>query len=251
MNKEHFLGFFYAPLLNPLMTSKHYWPSILDTQVLAYRTAQTQEQRDTIYRTYLHTPLVKLVGCIVHRYMRTDEDSASIQEDALHHAVLQLDKYHTGKGKSFSYFTVIVRNYMWQHNQKRHAAVVNHINIQGIECMVGIQAEDIYWEEEKPTAYQVPYPEQLKVYPNDDQRERTVNAFLQYIQTVDTCGGNKPRDKEIVFAIRHLMTHINDYDIIHKKALFMDLRNRTGYKTTHIHKVIERIHRNYTKYTKK
>lgn len=234
------------------MTSKHYWPSILDTYFVAYNTATTQDQRDTIYRIHLHTPLVKLVECIVHRYMRTDEDSSFLREDTLHHLILQLHKYHMGKGKSFSYFTVVARNYIWQHNHKQQTDAVNQVTILGIEYMVSTQTEEHpYKDDEPPTAYTVPYPEQLKVYPVDITPTYTPQEFLQYIQTVDTCGGNKTRDKEIVSAIRHLVTHIEEYPTIHKKALLMDLRNRTGYKTTHIHKVIERIHRNYTQYMKK
>jgi len=225
--------------------SKTYWSAEIDQHILSYNTETCPTTREDIYRTYLHSPLVKLVECIVHKYLRTDDYSTTMQTEVLHYLILQLHKYHIGCGKSFSYFSVIARNYMWQHNQKKQQEVITHVSIKGIEYVTARQAKerDEYTDDEE-VAYVVKYPEQLKVYPTEDS-VNIIQPLLHYIKTTDNCGGNKRRDKKIVESIRYVLNNLDTYDTLHKKSIYMVIRDLSGYKTEHIRRVINRIQRNY------
>lgn len=227
-----------------------YWERTLDHHIVEYNTATDPDLREHLYRTYVDTPLRKLVEILTAKFLAKEllTRRKEIQEEALAHAVLQLPKYHLGRGKSFSYFTVVVRHHIWKYNTQTQKDTQQYLNIRGMEMLTVTQAEDYYtdYQDDTPKTYhKVPYPEELKVYQPEPTMPRITTGLLHYIRTVDTCGGNKPRDREIVFAIRHILNHIHQYDKFNKKALFMDIREQCGYKTEHIHKVILRIQRNY------
>lgn len=228
--------------------SKRYWSDEIDQHILSYNTEMCPTTREAIYRTYLHAPLVKLVECIVHKYLRTDDYSTTMQTEVLHHLILQLHKYHIGHGKSFSYFTVIARNYMWYHNQKKQQEVITQLNIGGVEYITTQQAKerDEYTDDDQ-VEYVVKYPEQLKVYPPSTTEDSVniIQPLLHYIKTTDNCGGNKRRDKKIVESIRYVLNNLDTYDTLHKKSIYMIIRDLSECNTSQITKVINRIQRNY------
>lgn len=230
----------------------HYWGKHLDDIILAYNESTEADERNQLYRTHLDTPLKTLVECLTAKFTVQEMTLKELRDEVLHHLVLQLGKYDRESGKSFSYFTVIAKHYIWQYNQKTLKHHTHYVSVEGIQYMMAIQVEDHYGEikDDTPnTFYKVQYPEKLKVYQPDltltDRKER--DPFVTYLYTVDTCGGNRRRDKEIVVALRYVFTHAHKYKTIHKKAILKKIRDMTNYKTEHIRRTIERIKENYQK----
>lgn len=228
----------------------HYWGKHLDDIILAYNQSTEADERNQLYRTHLDTPLKKLVECLTAKFTIREEKVEDLRDDVLHHLVLQLGKYDADSGKSFSYFTVIAKHYIWQYNQKTLKYKTQYVSVEGIQYMITAQAEDHYGDSKDDTPntfYKVQYPERLKVYQPDPTDTKERDPFVTYLYTVDTCGGKKPRDRQIVLALRYVFKHAHKYKTIHKKAILEKIREMTHYKTEHIRRTIDRIKENYQK----
>lgn len=234
------------------MSAKHttYWPSTVDGYIIKYNRSADADVRERLYREHLHRPFLKLTEYMVNIYARKGINKEELMADLLVHLTLQLNKYHKGMGKSFSYFTVIAKHYLWNYNQKQYKGELSEVRISGITYMTTIQSEDHYThhQDDTPKIYhKVRYPEELKVYPDMlyDTITPIPDPFLRFIRTHPTCGLTKKRDLKILDAIRTVVNTLDNHDTFHKKAIYLHLREITGYKTLHITNTIARIKRYY------
>lgn len=230
---------------------KTYWPTTIDDIIIQYNNT-TDDTREYLYRTWIHTPLTKLVEYTVNKYAITEYDWDDVYNELISHLVLKLENYDDSCGKSFSYFSVIARHYIWQYNRNFLRDKHKLVNLYGVQYMTVVQNEDHYepYQDELPkTYYKVKYPEQLRVYQSDNQHDTPPSLLFQYILSNTKCGGKKQRDSKIVEALQHILVHLKTRKKIHKKEIYAEIREMTGYDTVHIRNVISRIKRNFKKHS--
>lgn len=230
-------------------TNGGYWLPSIDDVIVRYNSSVDENERERMYRDHLEIPMRKLVECVVAKNLGQYIDIEAIEEDTLHHIVLQLRHYNKDSGRSFSYFTTIATRYIWNHNTRNLTDRKLHVSIQGVEFIRAMQVEDYYLEygDETPrTHHRVPWPETLKVFtPTPDETEVSRNPLLDYLNRNDTCGGKKERDKNIVNSLRFIFRDAEEHPKINKKAILEKIRQQTGCTTQQIKNTVRRIKQNY------
>src|SRR5262245_32694341 len=105
---------------HPSGSVSYYWNTSLDTVLDQFNKETDQVNRDAIFEADLKKPMQKLVEYVYNTfqfpYLGLSPQTA--QHDALGYLVLHCQGYEPAKGKSFSYCTLIVRNYFIALNNR-------------------------------------------------------------------------------------------------------------------------------------
>ncbi len=141
--------------------------------------------------------------------------------------VINLHKFTEDKGKAFSYFSVIAKNYLILHNNNSYKE----------------EKRVLYFSDQTEESFTL--EEMLIVEPETRDSTVDMKEFLRllvdYWEFNTTKIFKKKRDIEIASAIVKLIERIDNIDNFNKKALYLMVREMTNYKTAHITKVINKM----------
>lgn len=93
----------------------NYWDENVDTHIEAYNSASSDDIRNQIWMDHLNSPFDKLVECVINRYKsRSGYAFAEHGYETLHaiilgHCAKVLTNYKKTNGKSFGYFSTVVK----------------------------------------------------------------------------------------------------------------------------------------------
>lgn len=96
-----------------------YWTDDLNDVIEQYNSSTDDLERELLFKHHIEQPIRKLAECIVnmHSSMFT-QNKEELMHDVVSHVVTNLHNYDISKGKSFSYFSIASKNYVWNHNNK-------------------------------------------------------------------------------------------------------------------------------------
>ncbi len=91
-----------------------YWPVTLDDCVDRYNKAVTVEKRNAIYEEHLNRPIAKLVENVFNtfKFSYFEVGPLDTQKECISHIVANLHQYDPSKGKSYSYFSIVAKNFL-------------------------------------------------------------------------------------------------------------------------------------------
>ena len=141
--------------------------------------------------------------------------------------ITRLDKYKQGKGKAFSYFSVVVKNWLICHNNANYKKMKTHTDV--IDLKHKDVKKVVYEEKSVETADKKMFFESVIDYWQDN----TEKVF------------KKQRDINIAYSILDLMSRVESIEIFNKKALYILLREISGAQTQHITKVLNVMRNHY------
>jgi tRNA U38,U39,U40 pseudouridine synthase TruA len=213
--------------------SKVYFNEDTEAAIIKYNSSTDPDFRERVFRESIHGPLDKLAENVINRfkfpYMEGTFDD--IKSQVVSFLVINLHKFTEDKGKAFSYFSVIAKNYLILHNN-------NSYKEEKRVMYFSDQAEDSFSLEEM-----------LTIEPDTMDMKVDMKEFLG--ELVDFWEFNldrifkKTRDREIASALVTLIDRVDNIDNFNKKALYLMVREMTNHKTSHITKVINKM-RPYT-----
>lgn len=97
---------------------KMYFTDETQNAIIRYNESDDPEVREQIYREFIEYPFDKLAENIINRfkfpYINYSFDD--IKKQVVSFLCIHLSKYTKDKGKAFSYFSVIAKNYLILHN---------------------------------------------------------------------------------------------------------------------------------------
>jgi len=176
------------------------------------------QERSAIYNAEIKYAFEKLVENIIHtfKFYYTDgQDYKSVQHDVVTFLIEKLHKFTEGKGKAFSYFSIIAKNYLILNNNKNFKKLVDTTDISAV----------------------------------DDETPATPSAsvdlerfFSQYIDYWDDNMDKhfvKKHEKQVAAAIVELFRRRENIEIFNKKALYVYIREMSCASTQQITKVIK------------
>jgi len=209
--------------------SKVYFSQDTENAIIAYNKSNDPEEREQLFRENIHAPLDKLAENVINRfkfpYMEGTFDEVKAQ--VVSFLVINLHKFTEDKGKAFSYFSVIAKNYLILHNNNSYKE----------------EKRVLYFSDQTEDSFTL--EEMLVVEPETKDSSVDMKEFLKVL--VEYWDFNidrifkKKRDKEIASAIIKLIERIDNIDNFNKKALYLMVREMTNYKTAHITKVINKM----------
>ena len=209
--------------------TNNYFTKITDIAISAYnRSIESPATREKIYNRFIYPALMKLSENIINKVKPTYIDSSflDLQTDLVTFLTSKLDKFNPEAGKAYSYYTRTSFNYLIAENQKAYAKLKNN-------------ALEIDIDDRRNVLIEIH---------NDDMRETLQEFMTEY---VTYCYDNlnyifsNSIDIHVADSILHIFETRENIDEFNKKALYILIRERTGFQTTNITRVIKTLKQIY------
>jgi len=209
-------------------TKKQYFTYITDRAIVAYNEETSYMKRNKIYREHIDYAFNKLAENIIHtfKFYYFDVPYMDVRCEVVAFLNEKIHKYVLGKGKAFSYFSIIAKNYLIIANNANYAKMKARTDITVIDDQRDLGAEAVYSE----------YQEGLKDF---------TNQFVEYYtNNMNNIFTNK-RDIIVADTLLELFRIRDNIENFNKKALYILIRERTGLKTQNITKVVNIMKKHY------
>ena len=211
-------------------TKKQYFTYITDKAIIAYNTEPSWSKRNKVFREHINYPFNKLVENIYHtfKFSYFDVPYEDVKAEVVAFLVQKIDKFQEGKGKAFSYFSIIAKNYLIIQNNANYAKMKARMSTDILDERRNISAEVALSD----------HQESLKEF---------TNLWVEWYDTnLNNIFTNK-RDIIVADTLLELFRIRDNIENFNKKALYILIRERTGLKTQNITKVINIMKKDYQK----
>jgi len=209
--------------------NKQYFTKETENAILLYNSLDDVYERNRLYDAEIKYPFDKLVENIIHTFKFYHFDVP--YEDVKHETVAFLnEKIHKyvdpNKGKAFSYFSIIAKNYLIIHNNSNYNKFKNTEPTEAIDDARNI-INEVLREEEVA------------------EKKEFMDLFTEYIDANLTVLFKKQSDICVADSILELFRNRVNIENFNKKALYILIRDRTGVKTQYITRVVNTMKNAY------
>lgn len=205
--------------------SNVYFTSETEAAIIAYNETDDAVLKDRIYSEKIQGAFSKIAENVYNtfKFSYADVSPLEVQKQAISHMVANIDKYRAGKGKAFSYFSIVAKNWFILDNNNTYRRFKKHVEI----CeSVGESGEFV-------------------VEPEHEKQESETKEFIKLmVEFWDKNVGKyftKERDLRIANAVVEIFRNADRIDVFNKKALYLYIREIADCQTQHITKVINRM----------
>ena len=214
-----------------------YWTEEIDQIIEQFNKTENAEQREAIFNEKLKYPFGKLVENIFNtfKFSYFETGPLDVQKETVAHLVANIRKFEPDKGKSFSYFSIVAKNYLIALNNANYRRFNQHISIDQVaEAHQGDNSH---------------VPRQL----TDEDEERKDFQHKEFFKKMVAWWDNNvdrvfPKEKERVIAqaVIELFRHCDRLEQFSKKPLYLMVREIANCdKTSHITKIINKMVKHY------
>ena len=203
---------------------KMYFTDETEMAIVAYNIEEDQRLKNKVYNEFIKYPFEKLSENIIHtfKFYYFDGGTREVQQEVIAFLIEKMGKFTPGKGKAFSYFGQITKNYLIQNNNKNYKDLKNKAPITVIDFQRDLGAEQALQEKR-------------------DGLDMFMDNFVIYYGKMVEDKFKSQRDKKIAYATLKLFEDRKNIEIFNKKALYILIREMTNTKTQHITKVVNVI----------
>jgi len=132
---------------------------------------------------------------------------------------MNMHKFAEGKGKAFSYFSIVAKNYLILHNNNNYKRLKSH-------------------EGEEVTDYKRDAISEESAKENREIKIEYLDQLADYWRNNLTTVFKRKKDLDVANAVVELIDMKDSIDNFNKKALYILIREMTGSNTQHITRVI-------------
>lgn len=216
-------------------TNKIYFTKETQDAIIKYNNSSDSDERDAIFREHIEYPFDKLAENIINRFKfpYVNHSFEDTKKQVVSFLCIHLSKYTEDKGKAFSYFSVIAKNYLILHNNNGYKN----------------EKRSVYLSDEIEN--EVPIEEILQLEVSDPELQEDAQEFIklliEYWDNNITRIFKKKRDIEIASAVIEMFRRVDNIENFNKKAVYLMIREMTNCKTSYITKVINKMKRHVDK----
>lgn len=204
---------------------KIYFSKDTEDAIISYNAESDVEKRNEIYNLRIKFSFDKLVENIYNTFKFTYFDSGplEIQRETVAHLVSNMHKFEAGKGKAFSYFSIVAKNYLIFHNNNNYRRFNQHVDIGETpsEDSVCLQTEDVHHQ--------------------NVQTREFVKLMIDYWELNIPKVFTKVKDLNIAYAVLELFRGSDRIESFNKKTLYLYIREISNCKTQQITKVLNKM----------
>lgn len=205
--------------------SNVYFTADTETAIVAYNETEDSREKDRIYNDKIQGAFAKIAENVYNtfKFSYADVSPLEIQKQAISHMVANISKYEKGKGKAFSYFSIVAKHWFILDNNTTYRRFKKHVEI----CEQSGEAGEFVVE------------------PEHEKQETETREFIKLM--VDYWDKNvgkyftKDRDLKIANAVVEIFRNSDRIDVFNKKALYLYIREIADCQTQHITKVINKM----------
>ncbi len=206
-------------------TSNVYFTPQTEAAIIAYNQASEPREKDRIYNEHIQQAFFKIAENVYNtfKFSYADVSPLEIQKQAISHMVANIDKYEPGKGKAFSYFSIVAKNWFILDNNTTYKRFKKHVEI----CEQAGEAGEFVVE-----------PEHEK---QESETREFISLMVDYWDKNVAKMFNKEKDLKIAHAVIEIFRNADRIDVFNKKALYLYIREIADCPTQKITKVINKM----------
>jgi len=210
---------------NGATSDKMYFTQETEDFIIKYNATENLQEREVIYNTKIKYPFEKLVENIFNtfKFSYFETGPLDVQKETVSHLVSNMHKFEAGKGKAFSYFSIIAKHYLIALNNSTYKRRNQHVEIgeEHDEHTVQLQTEDTHHK--------------------DEEMREFIKLMIRFWENNVGKIFTKQRDLDIANAVIELFRSSDRIDAFNKKALYLYIREISACKTQQITKVINKM----------
>ena len=201
--------------------TNYYFTQTTENAIIRYNKSADYRLRNKIYNEHIDYPFDKLAENIIHtfKFYYFDVPPNTVKKDVVSFLVMNMHKFQEGKGKAFSYFSIVAKNYLILHNNGNYKKNKITDKLERWDYKRNLSSE-LSREHQKES--------------NDD----FVNQMIKYWNNNLINVFKRPKDMKIADSVIELFRRKDSLENFNKKALYILIREMTGLKTQHITRVI-------------
>jgi hypothetical protein len=201
--------------------SKIYFTQDTEDAIVEYNKSESPQIRNAIYKERIQYPFEKLAENILNtfKFSYFDVPKEDVMQEVVSVLIQKIHMYKEGKGKAFSYFSIVAKNYLILHNN------TNYKRYKQVDLISQMpenwNPENNFYESER-----------------GDEFTEFKDLMLKYWDKNLTNVFTKKRDIQIADAVLELFRRSQYIENFNKKHLYLLIREMTDCKTHYITKVV-------------
>ena len=210
--------------------SKQYFTIDTEKAIIEYNKSDNTDVRNKIYVEGIKYPFEKLAENILNtfKFSYFDVSKEDVQMEVISNLIEKIHMFQEGKGKAFSYFSIVAKNYL---------ILKNNGNYKRFKKTSLLSEMPETWNPENDFK-EVQFGEELNEF-----KELMLRYWDQNLTRVFT----KKRDIQIADAVLELFRRSQHIENFNKKHLYLLIREMTDCKTHYITKVVNEMKKHQTK----
>jgi len=200
---------------------RYYFTQDTENAIIRHNKEDRPHMRERIYNEHIRTAFEKLAENIIHtfKFYYFDVPSEDVKHEVVSFLYMNMHKFTEGKGKAFSYFSIVAKNYLILHNNNNY------------KKMKQTDSEEVtdYKRDPITEASRADLLTAKKEY---------LDLFIEYWGNNLTTVFKRKQDMDVANSVLYLMEHRENIDNFNKKALYIMIREMTNSNTQHITRVV-------------
>jgi hypothetical protein len=202
-------------------STRYYFTDDTEKAIIRHNKETRPHMRERIYNEHIRTPFEKLAENIIHtfKFYYFDVPSEDVKHEVVSFLYMNMHKFTEGKGKAFSYFSIVAKNYLILHNNNNY------------KKMKQTDSEEVTDYKRDPIS-EASRADLLTA------KKEYLDLFVEYWDNNLTTVFKRKQDMDVANAVLYLMEHRENIDNFNKKALYIMIREMTDSNTQHITRVV-------------
>ena len=199
----------------------YYFHQGTEKAIIRYNNTDDPVLKNIIYNEHIRAAFDKLAENIIHtfKFYYFDVGSEEVKHEVVSFLVMNMHKFKEGKGKAFSYFSIVAKNYLILNNNKNYKMGKIHSEMKVLDWKRNLTGENSYAEAaEKATLF--------------------VDELHRFWDTNLTNIFRRDKDIRVADSVLHIFRIKDSIENFNKKALYILIREMTGSNTQHITRII-------------
>jgi len=208
--------------------SKMYFGTPVQNAIVRYNATSNPAIKNRIYGEHIHKAFDKLAENLIHtfKFYYFDFPLIEVKHEVVSFLVMNMHKYQPDKGRAFSYFSVVGKNYLILHNNNNYKKMKTHDDISRLDYK-----RKVFAENSKDDA--------------DEFNREFVTQMLEYWENNLTNIFRRQKDILVADSVLELFRKRKNIENFNKKALYIMIREMTGSNTQHITRVVNQMKKYY------
>ena len=208
--------------------SKMYFGTPVQEAIIRYNDSSNPVIKNRIYQEHIHAAFNKMAENLIHtfKFYYFDYPFEEVKNEVVSFMVMQLPKYQPDKGRAFSYFSIVGKNYLILNNNNNYKKMKIHDKVEVLDYKRNFTSEE-------------------SVEFVDEFNTEFVRQMLDYWDNNITNIFRRQKDILVADAVLELFRRRENIENFNKKALYIMIREMTGSNTQHITRVINQMKKYY------
>ena len=125
--------------------TKMYFGTPVQDAIIRYNKSSNPVVKNRIYQEHVHAAFEKMAENLIHtfKFYYFDYPFEEVKAEVVSFMVMQLPKYQPDKGRAFSYFSIVGKNYLILNNNNNYKKMKIHDDISRLDFKRNVYSESV------------------------------------------------------------------------------------------------------------